>query len=228
MIKLSALISKPVISLYDCECVGIIYNALFNKETKHLDYLIILDEENEIEYALSTQNILHSSHDAIIIKNNTSIELKNDIDMKLSTLENIALKPIYSAQGINYGVIKDIELSSKYKIENIETSTSNISVKNIVKIDKVVIASENKICISRYKPKPQFDTIINYPVEIATPKLPIKTSINEDLLLNRTVYHPIIDNNNNVIIKQNSIINNNIIELAKKYGKLKELVRYSF
>jgi ferredoxin len=172
--------------------------------------------------------VSHCPQDAIIIKNSNLIELKHDIDLELSSLENITLKPIYSAQGINYGIIKDVELNSKYKIENIETSTSNIDTHNIVKINKVVVVSENKICINRYKPKPQFNTTINYPVEISTPRLPLKASINESLLLNRTVYHNILDSNNNVIIRQNSIINNNTIELAKKHGKLKELTRYSF
>ena len=228
MIKLSALISKPVISIYDCELIGIVYNALFDKKTKTLNYLIILDEENDLEYALHTKYILSASNDAIIVKNNNSVELKQNIDLELESLENITLKPIFSVNGNDYGVIKDIELNDKYKIQDIETTTTKLNYTNIAKIDKIVIASEHKICINKYKPKPKFDIIENFSVEIASPKLPNRATINEDLLLNRTVYHNIADINNNIIIKQNTIINNTIIDIAKKYGKLKELIRYSF
>ena len=113
MIKLSALISKPVISIYDCELIGIVYNALFDKKTKTLNYLIILDEENDLEYALHTKYILSASNDAIIVKNNNSVELKQNIDLELESLENITLKPIFSVNGNDYGVIKDIELNDK-------------------------------------------------------------------------------------------------------------------
>lgn len=230
MTKLSSLISKPVISLYNCECVGIVYNTLFDKQTKSLKYLVILDEENDIEYILNTKDIFHSSHDAIIIKNSEILDLKQNLEMELSPLENVVLKPIYSVDGISHGVVKDIEINNKYKIENIITESKTIAEKNIVKIDKITLVSDRKICVARYKPKHKFVSTENYPVYIQTtsPKTPTKVSINEDMLLNRTVYRSIIDSQNKVIIKQNTLINNSTIEIAKKHGKLKELFRYSF
>ena len=148
--------------------------------------------------------------------------------MELEHLENIALKPIFSICGNDYGVIKDISLNDKYKIQDIDTTTTKLNAINIAKIDKIVIASDKKIRINKYKPKPIFEIKENFTVEITSPKLPTKATINEDLLLNRTVYHNITDAHNNIIIKQNTLINNNILDIARKHGKLKELVRYSF
>lgn len=230
MTKLSSLISKPVISLYNCECIGFVYNALFDKQTKSLRYLIILDETNDIEYALNTKNILNASNDALIIKNSDLISLKQSLELELSNYENIVLKNTYSIDGNALGNVKDIELDEKFKISNIETNITTIPYQNIIKIDNIILGSDRKVNINRYKSKPKFSAPTNYTVTIqsSTPKMPTKASINEDLLLNRTVYNSILDSQNNILIKQNTIINNSVIELAKKHGKLKELIRYSF
>jgi hypothetical protein len=122
-------------------------------------------------------------------------------------------------------------INEKYKITELALSNNDsLLTKNIIKIGKIIICGDKKISLNRYKFKPQILKTENYPVLIQStqPKLPIKATINEDLLLNRTVYNTIYDGQNNAIIKANTIVNNSVINIAKKYGKLKELTRYSF
>ena len=231
MTKLSELISKPVISLFNCEYVGYITNALFDKEKKTLKYLIIYDDVNDIEYVVETKHIVNFSNDAISIRNNELLELKQSLDLKLLSYENIIFKNTYSTTGQSYGFVKDVLINENYKITELVLNNDELLLtKNIIKIGKIIICGDKKISLSRYKLKPQILKNENYAVTIQStkPKLPIKATINEDLLLNRTVYNTIYDSQNNAIIKANTIVNNSVINIAKKYGKLKELTRYSF
>lgn len=231
MTKLSELISKPVISLYNCECVGFVYNVLFDKQTKSIKYLTILDEENEIEYVISTKQIVNISNDAVVIRNSEELLLKQSTDLSLSNLENLIMKKIYNIDGQAYGLVKDFAFDERYKVVNILTDTNQeIETIKVIKIESIILCSDTKINLSRFKKKVKFERSNNFKVEIQqnTPKLPIKAIINEDLLLNRVVYNNIYDENNKLLIKSNTMISPATISLAKKHGRLKELTRYSF
>lgn len=231
MTKLSELISKPVISLFNCEYVGHILNALFDKQRKTLKYLIIYDDINDIEYIVDAKHIVNLSNSAVTIKNTELLQLKQSMELKLLDYENIVMKQAFSVLGQAFGVVVDIDITNNLKIDTIYLSNNyKLPLQNIVKIGNIIISSDKKICLSKYKNKPQIIKKKNYSVTLQSlpPKMPTKAIINEDLLLNRTVYNTIYDSNNKAIIKPNTIINNSIINLAKKHGKLKELTRYSF
>ena len=231
MTKISEVISKPVISLYNCEFVGIVKNILFDKIKKMVKYIIILNEEDDIEYAIKTNGIYKINNDAILIKNNEELELKSNLELESYNFYSLINLPAFNIDGEFLGKIKEVEIDEKYKINNMETNKNQILNKDIKKIEKVVICSNEKINFRKFKKRIKFEKPKeNYTVtlQVSKPKLPSKALINENMLLNRVVYNNILDQNNQTIIKANTIINNTIIEIAKKYGKLKDLIKNSF
>lgn len=231
MTKVSKIISKQVISLYNCECVGIVTNILFDKTKKNIKYLIVLNEEDDIEYALETNGIVKIDSDAVLIKNNEELKLKSNLDLETANYFALINLPVFNIDGKCLGNVNEINVDEKFKIESIEANNEEILRENLSKIEKIVLCSNNKINLNRYKKRVKFEKPKeNYTVTLqtSTPKLPTKALINESMLLNRIVYNNILDHNNQTIIKSNTIINNAVIETAKKYGKLKDLIKYSF
>ena len=49
MRRLSELLSKPVISLYEGKTEGTIKNAVFNKNLKKLKWLVLFDDQDMLE-----------------------------------------------------------------------------------------------------------------------------------------------------------------------------------
>lgn len=66
--KISELISKPVISLYNCKLEGIVENIIFNKYNKVVKYFIVFNEEDDVKYILDVKDIQNTKSDAITIK----------------------------------------------------------------------------------------------------------------------------------------------------------------
>lgn len=230
MFKLTDIISKPVVSIFECKHVGIVENVLFDKSKKNVGFLIVYNEKDDIEYAINPKAIINFNN-YLLIKNTSEICLKSDLELQLSNLENLINKEVVNLNGENLGNIKEVLLDKKLKINAIETSKNlTINATYITKIEDVVLYSEKKLNIQKYKAKATFKASeIETPILVQDikPKLPIKATINEKLLLNRVVYNNIY-NGSEAIIKSNSIITNSVIETAKKYGKLKDLVKYSF
>ena len=230
MLKLTDIISKPVVSIFECKHIGIIENVLFDKSKKNVKFLIIYNEKDDIEYAINPKSIINFDN-YFLIKNTSVLCLKSDLDLQLNNFENLINKNVVNVNGESLGNVKEILIDQKFKLNSIETTKNLIiSVNHILKIEDIVLYSENKINIQKYKTKITFkNNEIEVPILVQDikPKLPIKATINEKLLLNRVVYNNIY-NGSEAIIKSNSIITNSVIETAKKYGKLKELVKYSF
>lgn len=230
MLKLTDIISKPVVSIFECKHIGIIENVLFDKSKKNVKFLIIYNEKDDIEYAINPKSIINFDN-YFLIKNTSVLCLKSDLDLQLNNFENLINKNVVNVNGESLGNVKEILIDQKFKLNSIETTKNlTISVNHILKIEDIVLYSENKINIQKYKTKITFkNNEIEVPILVQDikPKLPIKATINEKLLLNRVVYNNIY-NGSEAIIKSNSIITNSVIETAKKYGKLKELVKYSF
>jgi sporulation protein YlmC with PRC-barrel domain len=230
MLKLTDIISKPVVSIFECKHIGIIENVLFDKSKKNVEFLIIYNEKDDIEYAINPKSIINFDN-YFLIKNTSVLCLKSDLDLQLNNFENLINKNVVNVNGESLGNVKEILIDQKFKLNSIETTKNLIiSVNHILKIEDIVLYSQNKINIQKYKTKITFkNNEIEVPILVQDikPKLPIKATINEKLLLNRVVYNNIY-NGSETIIKSNSIITNSVIETAKKYGKLKELVKYSF
>ena len=74
MHKLTNLLGKTLISLYNSEKEGILKNAIFDKKLTKLKYFLILNENSneDEETLLASKDIFFIGQDAVTIKNNNS------------------------------------------------------------------------------------------------------------------------------------------------------------
>ena len=57
MSKISEIISKQVVSLYEAKIVGTVVNVTFDEKLSKLKSFIVIDEDSEEEYELSFKDV---------------------------------------------------------------------------------------------------------------------------------------------------------------------------
>lgn len=239
MNKLSELISKPVISLYDGHHEGIVGNILLDCKRKRALYAVIFDSlEDTPERVLPLQKI-YSVGDCVMIKNDKDLELFSNLELSMSAFCNPMLSTAYDTSGKKLGQVTDIILDDKYFIEEITLSNGerckgcNLACFN--ESTCIVYRDGDTIKVSSFKPKftmpkitsPTIVRIMDEPEPQRVPTLPNRAIANYRLLLNRKVTKNISSLNGEIIIRQNSKINHNIIDIARRHGLLRELTQYS-
>lgn len=243
MFKLSNIVGKPIISLYNGQIEGIITNAIFDKKLQKVKYFLIINETNdetlELNSTLLTKDIYHIGQDAIVIKNNSYIMYSN-----LSDETKLSINPIncdiFTTLGEKIGVVKDVIFDEHFNVINLELADNNtISIKNIANYSNelIIMQDETKsINISKFgykKPKIQNTNevvkILRKDNQLSThpTTLPQKITIRTDLMIGRTINENIYSQSKEIIAKKGTIISQKIIDNAKKYGKIKELYMFS-
>ena len=123
MLKLSNIVGKPIISLYNGQIEGIITNAIFDKRLQKVKCFLVINETNdetlELNSTLLTKDIYHIGQDAVVIKNNSYIMFSN-----LNDETKLSINPIncdiYNTLGQKIGVVKDVIFDEQFKVINLE------------------------------------------------------------------------------------------------------------
>lgn len=276
MKNLTNFLGKPVISLYEGNLEGYVKNVIFDKSLKKLKYFVLFeDNEFQDEKMLEISKVYNFNNDAIIIKNNSTLELKKEEVFGISNHINCK---VYSSTGEYLGLVTDvvlnddlttnkvilssnlellpsefltfgqdlfikqdennvIKLSSIRKRENIlkpfsqtetkvsilpkvENQTSSLENSNLPPSLPVFpeVSDENLQNLNQTKKKYVFN-------EYSLPKKLLLN--NSDFLIGRKTTKTIYSSNNEVIAKKNMIINQNILQNAVIFNKLRELAIYS-
>lgn len=240
MKKISDIISMPIISLYEGEYIGIVYNVMFDYRLKKCNYAIILDEKENINYAIKFKDIYKIGNQCIYIKNKTCLNLESNCLKELEeNLSPINLK-VYSLNCELLGTSNDIVINEKYEInELIMNNGTSISSDNIFNIGKnVIIVGKVKFTPNLFKPKQK---IVKLPqnenkVMILSDFIKSETKSNIStskiitdfrFLIGRVLSQDVKALNGEMIAKKNSIITKDIVNKASSYGKLVEIARYS-
>lgn len=155
MKKLTELLGKPVLSLYESVTQGIVKDALFDKYFKKLKYLVLFDDnEFQEEKLINIGEIYSNGENAIIIKNNACINDKSKIVDEISNpINNL----VYTTLGTLLGTATDIIFDDKYYIQKIVlNSGTEINIENVVTSgkDAMFVQDENnlvKLCSFRKK-----------------------------------------------------------------------------
>ena len=114
-------LGKPVISLFESNIEGYVKNIIFDKQLKKVKYFVIFeDNEFQDEKMLDVQKVYNFNHDAIIIKNNSCLELKKEEIFGISNHINCK---VYSTTGEYLGLIADIELNDDLTTNKVILST---------------------------------------------------------------------------------------------------------
>lgn len=232
MNKISELISKEVISIYECERVGTICGVCFNKPFTKINGYIIFNDETDIESFINTNKIYALTEEGILIRNTTKIE-------PLFEQPNSPInKQAFTINGNNLGKIIDAVIDEKSNLLYLVTNKDiQIDVKNIVNVGTdMILLKENdeKISLNNFKPKETFETYSENNIKVKIVPIqntqshqstfPTKLVANTPNLLGKRAKYTLMGLNNEVIIHENQIISDTIIKTAKKHNKLNELV----
>lgn len=243
MLKVSEIISSPVISLYESEFLGIVYNIMFDLKQKKCKYLCVLNEEDGIQHLLCANDIYHIGKECLFIKNRSALELECNFDSELGNYYNPMNLKTYNLSGDLIGTSIDITLSNKLEMQTILLDNGQeIESSNIFNLGKSIILVDNQnVKISKFRPRQknvQRKRTQNNKVTILlknekqTPHQPNENGANKILtdfrfLIGRTINRDIIALNGELIARNGMLITKDIVNKASLYGKLVELTRYS-
>lgn len=236
--KISNILGKPIISIYDGMMEGYIKNILVDKKMKKVVYFCIFNDESQEEKLVNSNDIYSISHDSLMIKNNENISLAETI--MIEHINPIGFK-VFDLNGNFDGKIVDILFDDKFEIEKIFMQEEKIlDKKNILNVGNNLIIKNSKknVKLSSFKPKTKIignietkdvkveiqkenksKNIRTYPKKILT--------AGYEFLIGRKVGQNIYTDNKQLIAKKQSKITSQIIDVASQNGKLKELTTSS-
>ncbi|MBQ0017404.1 MAG: PRC-barrel domain-containing protein [Clostridiales bacterium] len=140
MKKVSDFLGKPVISLYESTTEGIVKNLMFDKNFKKLKYIVMFnDNEFQEEKIVAVQDIYSYGENAIILKNNSCLDLKTKLTEELESPIN---NYVYTILGKYIGIVKDVMIDEKFNIKEIELNDNKT-----IEIEKVVTSGKDAMFI---------------------------------------------------------------------------------
>jgi len=155
MFKISQIISLPVISLFESELQGIIYNILFEPRSLKVKYMCILDENEGVQKVLLNSDLYTLGKDCIFIKNKQVLQLECAHECIMNNHPSLLNLKVYNLKGEELGISNDIAIDDNLRINSIIlTSNKIIDAKNIVNIGKsAILINDSNINIAKFKPK---------------------------------------------------------------------------
>ena len=234
--KFSKLIGKIVVSIYDGKILGMINGAFFDKKCEKLEWINFFDDESQEEYFVMTKNIF-SMGDAVMLKNADCMHPQDAIfDAGINPINFI----IFSVNGKENSKISDVNFDEKFCTINFETSSGiSFAPKDFLNIGKnvAILKDNSNTKLSNFKTKVKIQApkdAQNQKVkifdeenqaQIAVPKKILMQNYN--FLIGRKLEKNIYADNKQLIAKKQSKITPQIIEVASKSGKLKDLTNSS-
>lgn len=155
MKKITDFLGKPVLSLYESVTQGIVKDLIFDKNFKKLKYIVMFDDnEFQEEKVVNVADIYSYGENALIIKNNACIELKNSIQSEVSNPIN---NRAYTTLGKFLGIVTDVILDDKQNITQVELDNTNmIGIKQVVTSGKdamFIQDEDNLVKLCNFKSK---------------------------------------------------------------------------
>ena len=228
MLKISHLVSLPVINIYGVKIEGYVEKIVFNPEKKVAEYLIIYDENTDIFKCVNFKDVYKFGENSILIRNNSKITLYENSELNIEKLINPINAICYSITGDNLGKINEIIVNTSGELISINTS-SNYSSDSIIGFNEqlILLSPNKKVSIKKFRNLPKRIKLTKgiTPEQVVTilENSQSKESQNYNFLLNRKILKDIKTSNGEILAHKNSTVNLNIITKLKYYGKLKEL-----
>lgn len=143
MLKVSEILSKPIISLYEAKNVGIISNIFFDKKMQTAKYLVIYsDNDDDInEKFIAFKEISALESDAATVKNLSKIVSRFSIAPTYS-INPMNLK-VFNHEGKEIGKITDIEIEGN-KIINLNLGDKKYPPSMVLsKSDEIIVINDS-------------------------------------------------------------------------------------
>ena len=236
MYKISDIISTPVISLYEGEHIGIIYNIMFDYRQKKCNFACILNENDNIPRLIKFKDIFKIGNDCIFIKNLTCLDLETNCEKEMEENTNPINLKVYNLSCEFLGTSHDIIVDDNFRISQIVLNNGKIIERNdILNIGKSTIIVGSDVSIQKFKPVVKSIKIQNSPKKVMILSDFINSETNTQnkiitdfrFLIGRILSQDVIALNGEMIARKDSIVTKNIVNKASSYGKLVEIARYS-
>ena len=233
MSKISDIISKQVVSLYEARLVGTIVNVNFDEKFSKLKNFIVVDEEGDRELELSVKDV-YSQKDSFVIKNEAKLKA---VFFEAET-NNPINKICITIAGEVLGKISDVELCGEEVKEILLESGVKVTPEQVLACESVLIINrgENKVKRAGFAPRAKKvspdnivvkiqeeenafeEKIAPKPVQLVPPRFVAKT------LLGQISLKTIKGLNNEIIVKKGEQITNKVLERAKLHNVLNQLI----
>ena len=236
MYKISDIISTPVISLYEGEHIGIIYNIMFDYRQKKCNFACILNENDNIPRLIKFKDIFKIGNDCIFIKNLTCLDLETNCEKEMEENTNPINLKVYNLSCEFLGTSHDIIVDDNFRISQIVLNNGKIIERNdILNIGKSTIIVGSDVSIQKFKPVVKSIKIQNSPKKVMILSDFINSETNTQnkiitdfrFLIGRILSQDVIALNGEMIARKDSIVTKDIVNKASFYGKLVEIARYS-
>lgn len=236
MYKISDIISTPVISLYEGEHIGIIYNIMFDYRQKKCNFACILNENDNIPRLIKFKDIFKIGNDCIFIKNLTCLDLETNCEKEIEENTNPINLKVYNLSCEFLGTSHDIIVDDNFRISQIVLNNGKIIERNdILNIGKSTIIVGSDVSIQKFKPVVKSIKIQNSPKKVMILSDYINSETNTQnkiitdfrFLIGRILSQDVIALNGEMIARKDSIVTKDIVNKASSYGKLVEIARYS-
>lgn len=225
MLKLSEIISLPIINLFELKIEGTVENVYIHPTTRKITYLKIYNEERDEYSVLELKNIYKIGKDAVLIANSNKLTLFENKELILEKMVCPLNSLCFDLSGNILGKINEINIE-KNTLHSIETEQNSYPATNIYGLSNAVtLIGNNKVKINRFSPKTKFSfskakTAQKVKIESAIPQ---KEITNYEFLLKRKLTKDIKNENGEIIAKNGVRVTTNLINKLKCYSKLKEL-----
>ena len=233
MSKISEIISKQVVSLYEAKIVGTVVNVTFDEKLSKLKSFIVIDEDSEEEYELSFKDV-YAEKDSFVIKNQTKLKGVYFEAFSNNPINKICL----SVEGEVLGKVTEIEVSGEDVTAIILNDESRVAPSDVLACESVLIINrgENKVKRAGFAPRAKKvspdnivvkiqeeesafeEKIAPKPVQLVPPRFVAKT------LLGQISLKTIKGLNNEIIVKKGEQITNKVLERAKLHNVLNQLI----
>ena len=236
MYKISDIISTPVISLYEGEHIGIIYNIMFDYRQKKCNFACILNENDNIPRLIKFKDIFKIGNDCIFIKNLTCLDLETNCEKEMEENTNPINLKVYNLSCEFLGTSHDIIVDDNFRISQIVLNNGKIIERNdILNIGKSTIIVGSDVSIQKFKPVVKSIKIQNSPKKVMILSDFINSETNTQnkiitdfrFLIGRILSQDVIALNGEMIARKDSIVTKDIVNKASSYGKLVEIARHS-
>ena len=236
MYKISDIISTPVISLYEGEHIGIIYNIMFDYRQKKCNFACILNENDNIPRLIKFKDIFKIGNYFIFIKNLTCLDLETNCEKEMEENTNPINLKVYNLSCEFLGTSHDIIVDDNFRISQIVLNNGKIIERNdILNIGKSTIIVGSDVSIQKFKPVVKSIKIQNSPKKVMILSDFINSETNTQnkiitdfrFLIGRILSQDVIALNGEMIARKDSIVTKDIVNKASSYGKLVEIARYS-
>ena len=220
MCKLSEIIGKNALSLWDASSLGKIKNAICDDGLKKIT---ALETENGNFFPIS--EVIAFGPDTIVVGSYSSV-LPEGLPFPINTL-------VYTVSGTLWGAVYDLEFKGD-KIVSVLVPDNKFDGNKIVsRSDELIIVNDGNKRIIKKEGRPEEKTApppenqgVSLPQKLRDGVSPTKFG-SYDFLIGKRVTKTIYSNDGKLVISENSVISEETIALASEHEKLVQLALYS-